>query len=98
MASTKTVVSGPGKQTKYLVAGAAIIGALVIGFIVFRSFAATTVPGDMNGDGVITQTDLELLSKNINKKNATEADGDLDGDGDVDVIDLSIAISKSESN
>ncbi len=72
------------------------MAALVIGFVVFRSFAATTIPGDLDNDGKVTQADLELISKNINKKNASVSDGDMDGDGDVDVIDLSLAITKSE--
>ncbi len=45
-------------------------------------------PGDLDGDGAVTLSDLSGLLSNFGRDDATVSDGDLDGDGDVDLADL----------
>jgi len=52
-------------------------------------------PGDLNGDGAVTLSDLStLLSYFGTSVGASLANGDLDGDGDVDLTDLSTLLSR----
>ena len=51
-------------------------------------------PGDLDGDGAVTLTDLSIqLASFGTTTGATEDDGDLDGDGDVDLTDLSLLLA-----
>jgi len=47
------------------------------------------IPGDLNGDGCVDQTDLGILLSAY----GNSADGDIDGDGDTDQSDLGILMS-----
>ena len=96
MPAQSTVATGPKRQTKIWVGVLVVIVSVVVGFLFLRSQAATVKPGDLNGDGKVTNADLALISQNMNKKNITESEGDMDGDGDVDITDLSSATSKLE--
>lgn len=97
MANQTSVKTAPASQTRIMLAGAAVVASITIGFFILRSQAATNKPGDLNGDGRVTKADLTIIGQNINRKNASAADGDMDNDGDVDITDLSIATSKAES-
>ena len=55
---------------------------------------APKCPGDLDGDGAVTLTDLSIqLSHFGQASGALPADGDVDGDGDVDLTDLSLLLS-----
>lgn len=55
--------------------------------------------GDVNGDGVVNQLDLAIITRNFGSLVDKRADGDITGavsnqpDGVVDALDLSIALS-----
>jgi hypothetical protein len=53
-----------------------------------------TIPGDVTGDGSVTQADIDIILANMGKEGAhlTTFDGDLNGDGVVDALDLAIAL------
>ncbi len=61
------------------------------------SYPDTTTPppqeysGDVNGDGHVDATDLNIVLRNYGK---TSGNGDLDGNGSINGIDLSIVISR----
>jgi FG-GAP-like repeat len=51
-------------------------------------------PGDVDGDGSVTLSDLSVLLANFGlSSGATRADGDLDGDEDVDLSDLATLLA-----
>lgn len=49
-----------------------------------------TVPGDLDGDGVVAFADFLVLSTNFGKDEASYADGDIDLSGGVDFADFLI--------
>lgn len=56
--------------------------------------AAPPCPGDLDGDGSVSLSDLSILLANFGAASgATPEQGDIDGDGDVDLADLSILLS-----
>ncbi len=61
-----------------------------------RSFSVTAAdkPGDVNGDGSINGTDLNIVLTNYGKTGQTRSQGDLNSDGTVNSLDLSIVLSK----
>jgi hypothetical protein len=50
--------------------------------------AAAPLPGDTNGSGTVTITDLNAVLNNWSKTGLTRAQGDLTGDGTVTITDL----------
>ena len=50
-------------------------------------------PGDVNGDGKVSISDLSLVLSNFGSTSATRAQGDLTGDGKVTISDLSQVLS-----
>lgn len=64
----------------------------LIGFLIFKSFAAPNpnLPGDLNNDNTVNITDLSILLTNYGTTNAT---ADINGDGQVSILDLSILLS-----
>jgi hypothetical protein len=50
---------------------------------------STEVPGDLDGDGHVTQADLGILLSCYGQSGC----GDLDGDGDTDQADLGILLA-----
>lgn len=94
MATHQSVASAPNRRTQWIVAGVVVLISVAVGFFIIRSQAATIKPGDLDGDGKVTNEDLRALSKNLNRKNVSASEGDMDGDGDVDITDLSIATTK----
>jgi hypothetical protein len=69
-----------------------VIAFALIGYLIFRSFAAPNpaLPGDLNNDNTVNITDMSILLSNYNTSNAT---ADINGDGTVNVLDLSILLS-----
>jgi cyclophilin family peptidyl-prolyl cis-trans isomerase len=49
-----------------------------------------SIPGDINGDGLVDVADYNIWAANVGKTNATWSQGDLNGDGLVDVADYNI--------
>jgi hypothetical protein len=49
-----------------------------------------TIPGDINGDGKVSFSDLLILAQHYGKTGATFSDGDLNADGTVGFADLLI--------
>jgi hypothetical protein len=54
---------------------------------------ALGVPGDANGDGVMTQADLNIVLENFNTVVVGLNKGDFDGNGTVNGADLNIVLS-----
>jgi hypothetical protein len=69
-----------------------VIAFALIGYLIFRSFAAPnpSLPGDLNGDNTVNVQDMSILLSNYNTANAT---ADINSDGTVNVLDLSILLS-----
>src|SRR5581483_4208808 len=69
-----------------------------IGTYLLFSSHASTLSGDINGDGIVNITDLSLLLSTYNKNQSTCATNtsytcDINGDGTVNVFDLSTLLS-----
>ena len=69
-----------------------ILAFAIIGYLVFKSFAASNpnLPGDLNNDNTVNAQDLSLLLSNYGTTNSA---GDVNSDGLVNAIDLSILLS-----
>jgi len=69
-----------------------IIAFSLIGYLIFRAFAAPNpnLSGDLNGDNTVNIQDLSILLSNYG---ATSSTADINGDGAVNVLDLSILLS-----
>jgi hypothetical protein len=69
-----------------------IIAFSLIGFLIFKSFAAPNpnLPGDLNNDNTVNVTDLSILLSNYG---TTSTLADINSDGSVNVLDLSILLS-----
>ncbi len=52
------------------------------------SFSPDDVDADVNGDGVVDESDLMIVTANLGKANATHAQGDVNGDGEVNLSDV----------
>ncbi|MFA5863343.1 MAG: BACON domain-containing carbohydrate-binding protein [Phycisphaerae bacterium] len=52
-----------------------------------------TIPGDVNGDGVVNADDLSIVLTNMDSKPPTDARADLDQDGEVTSSDLAIVLA-----
>jgi hypothetical protein len=63
-----------------------------IGADEFGAAAASSKPGDVNGDGSVNLQDLSILLTHYGQ-NATASQGDLTGDSIVTLVDLSILLS-----
>lgn len=68
------------------------VGTEVVGETVDVTVVAPAVPGDVNGDGIVDRTDINLIRAARN----TPADGpddprDLNGDGVIDILDARLA-------
>ena len=50
------------------------------------AFGQVSVPGDIDGDGIVDVTDLALVRNNFGPSDA----GDADGDGQTDANDLAL--------
>ena len=50
----------------------------------------SSLPGDLNSDGIVDVADLGVLGANFGSTNAVPVDGDFNGDSIVDVADLGI--------
>lgn len=96
MSESSSMTTAPKQRVKLLMISMAVLVSVVVGFIFLRSQAATILEGDLNGDTIVDQTDLQLLSKNLGMKGASVSDGDLDGNGTVDITDLSILTNNLE--
>lgn len=60
---------------------------------------AQTADGDLNGDGVVDNRDVALLTQNLNKDAADFAGGDLDNDGKITALDArKLALICSKAN
>ena len=59
-------------------------------FALLLTHAASPLPGDINGDGVVNITDLNILLANYGRTGATAAQGDLNGDGTVNAADYAL--------
>ena len=68
-----------------------IVEAGVDDFAVYR-VGCDSIPGDVNGDGVVNFADLNIVLSNFGQTGAG-IPGDADGDGDVDFADLNIVLS-----
>jgi len=66
-----------------------LIFATIGGFIIWRSFAASSV-GDLNGDGNVDILDLSIL---LSHYGTTDSAEDINTDGKVDIFDLSVLLS-----
>ncbi len=53
-------------------------------------FGGLTIPGDVNGDGLVDVADLGVVGANFGSTQAMLEDGDFTGDGNVDVADLGV--------
>jgi hypothetical protein len=51
-------------------------------------------PGDLNGDNVVSLSDLATLLSNFGRSGASYSDGDLNQDGNVDLNDLALMLSR----
>lgn len=77
--------------------GAATFGDFVLNAAAQDVWVATvpapdaSIPGDLNGDGVVNFTDLNLVLSNFGSSGAP---GDANGDGVVDFADLNVVLSK----
>jgi hypothetical protein len=74
-----------------------IVFAAVAAYLIIRSLAITpsSLPGDLNGDGVVNIFDLSILLSSYGKTTtqAANPNADLNGDGNINVFDLSILLS-----
>ncbi len=68
-----------------------IVEAGVDDFLAY-SIGCDSIPGDVNGDGVVNFADLNIVLSNFGQTGAG-LPGDADGDGDVDFADLNIVLS-----
>ncbi len=68
-----------------------IVEAGVDDFLAYR-VGCDSIPGDVNGDGVVNFADLNIVLSNFGQTGAG-IPGDADGDGDVDFADLNIVLS-----
>ncbi len=57
-------------------------------YTVHVSFSPDDVPADVNGDGVVDESDLVIVTANLGTANATHAQGDVNGDGEVNLSDV----------
>lgn len=63
------------------------------GSVVLPPLTLTLEDGDVSGDGVVDQQDLEVLISNYGSPDpSTVSKNDLDGDGDVDITDLALLV------
>ena len=60
--------------------------------VVFYRITCDSIPGDVNGDGVVNFADLNIVLSNFGQT-GPGLPGDADGDGDVDFADLNIVLS-----
>jgi hypothetical protein len=69
-----------------------IIAFSLIGYLIFRSFAAPnpSLPGDLNSDNTVNVTDLSILLSDYGTSNTA---ADINGDGTVNILDLSALLS-----
>lgn len=69
-----------------------ILAFALIGFLIYKSFAAPNpnLPGDLNGDNTVNVTDLSILLTNYGTSSST---ADVNSDGTVNVLDMSILLS-----
>jgi hypothetical protein len=75
------------RQAFLIVAAFAVIGSILL----YRSFAATTgLTGDLNSDGQVNMTDLNIMLGDFNKSSSV---ADLNTDGQVNVYDMSMLLS-----
>src|SRR5581483_11952286 len=75
-----------------------VLAFAAIGTYLLFSSHASTLSGDINGDGIVNITDLSLLLSTYNKNQSTCSTNasytcDLNGDGVVSVFDLSALLS-----
>src|SRR5258708_34571594 len=61
------------------------------GYVIYRSFAAPNpnLPGDLNGDNIVSIADLSTLLNNFGTTNSI---ADINLDGQVTILDLSILL------
>ncbi|MFU8828904.1 MAG: GC-type dockerin domain-anchored protein, partial [Phycisphaerales bacterium] len=65
--------------------------AAIDGFLVsFLACDTQSIPGDVNGDGVVDLADLNLVLANFGQETS---EGDANGDGFVDLADLNLVLS-----
>jgi hypothetical protein len=69
-----------------------IIAFSLIGYLIFKSFAAPNpnLPGDLNNDNTVNVTDLSILLSNYSTSNSA---ADINNDGTVNILDLSSLLS-----
>jgi hypothetical protein len=69
---------------------------LIIGSFTSVRAVSNTIPGDINGDGIVNMKDVALVAKALGSRPGDSnwnANADLDGNGIIDQKDLSIVLS-----
>lgn len=72
------------------------IGVPVAGLIALLAVTCARggdCPGDLDGDGLVTSTDLNLILASFGCTGSVGCSGDADGDGDVDTADLNFLLA-----
>ena len=95
-----------GNNTNFRIKHAATAGTYYIkvssygvdtgAYTVHVNFSPDDVAADVNGDGVVDESDLVIVTANLGTTNATHAQGDVNGDGEVNLSDVRAVLEALE--
>ena len=63
-------------------------------YLKYNNFTSIEMLGDLNGDFVVNNADMQTLANHVGMSNPTWADGDLNGDGQINTADLDLMFAQ----